>query len=66
MWIPFIHFTYFLMGESREISVCVYMLCIDFQNMHSTSKVKTVLGREAILSGPYNFKALFDRLNAPS
>lgn len=56
--------------ESSNACVCVYVclsvLCIEYQNMDFTRKVRTDLGSEAILSGPNNFKALSERLNGPA
>lgn len=48
-------------GVCECVCVCVflYSLHTEYQNLHSTSKVRTFWGHEDILACPYNFKGLF-------
>lgn len=51
--------------KDRIVCVCesFYLLHIDYQNTHSTSKVRTCLGSEEALADPHNFKGLFKGLD---
>lgn len=42
------------------VCVFLYMLHTDYQNLHSTSKGRTFLRSEDILTGPHIFKGLFE------
>lgn len=44
-----------------NVGVCVslFVLYTQHQNMHSVSKVTTILGSEDILADPHNFKGVF-------
>lgn len=47
-------------GADRNMCACVffYLLHIEYQNLHSTSKGRTFYRSEDILTGPCNFKGL--------
>lgn len=48
--------------STHTVCACVflYMLCIEYKNMHFTSRVRTFLASGDILSGPDNYKGLFE------
>ena len=41
------------------VCLCVHLLHPEFQNIHSTSKVRTFVGSENVLAGTHNLKGLF-------
>lgn len=46
----------------KAVCLCLFLhlLYTEYQNLHSTTKVRTFLGREYILAGPDNFKEQFE------
>lgn len=41
-----------------NVGVSLYLLHVEFQNTHSTIKVRTFLQCGALLAGPHNFKGV--------
>lgn len=39
-------------GQEKSVCMCLYLLLYDYQNLHSTSKVRPFLENEDILAGP--------------